>query len=277
MTSGIPAHVRDNAAGGVRRNTPHHRNERTANMPGTVISLFDHSGIACQPWARIGYECYCFDVQHPLAPRCETIGNGRIWYVHANLNHDAWGWSLVQRIIDLFATGKRFMFAWPPCEDMTVSGNRHKARKRAADPLFQWKAARRATRSAALARKNGFAAMVENPIGALCTLWRKPDVIWHPWHFGGLLPDDDKHPTWPKYIAPRDAYTKGTGAWLVGDFRWPAKRSVTPEILERKTKSGRTIRGSRQFMYLGGASPKTKEIRNLSPRGAALAFALENA
>lgn len=245
-------------------------------MPGTVISLFDHSGNAVRDWARIGYQCFCFDLLHGDAPRHEIVGNGRITYIRADLNPKAWGWALVQKIVDLYAFGKRVLFAWPPCEDMTISGNRHLAKKRAKNPKFQWIAAKRAKRSAAFARKNGFAYMVENPVGALSTLWRKPDVIWNPNDFGGLLPDDDEHPTWPKYIAPRDAYTKKTGAWIGGGFTFPRKRSVKPEILERETKSGRIIRGSRQFMYLGGNSAKTKEIRNLTPRGAALAFCLAN-
>lgn len=242
---------------------------------GTVISLFDHSGNAVRPWAAKGYDCYCFDLLHDAKPRAEIVGNGRIAYIHADLNHDAPGWSTVAQIASQ-ATGKKVLFAWPPCEDMTISGNRHLASKRRADPLFQWKAARRATRSAAMARKFGFAWVAENPIGALCRLWRAPDKIWNPCDFGGYLPPETEHPDWPRYIAPRDAYTKKTGAWFGGGFVWPESKPVTPEILERVTKSGRTIRGSRQFMFLGGKSAKTKLIRNLTPRGAALAFCAAN-
>lgn len=245
-------------------------------MLGTVISLFDHSAIAVRPWAAKGYDCYCFDILHtPGEAVSEVVGNGRVTYVHADLNHDGWGWRLVAAVARA-ATSRKMLFAWPPCEDMTVSGNRHLAAKRQKDPRFQWKAKRRATRAAALARKFGFAAIIENPVGALSRLWRKPDRIWDPCDFGGYLPEGDEHPDWPKYIAPRDAYTKKTGAWLIGALAFPAARAVEPEILERVTKSGRTIRGSRQFMYLGGKSAKTKTIRNLTPRGFALALCAAN-
>lgn len=245
-------------------------------MIGTVISLFDYSGNAVRDWARAGYDCHCLDISHPPGPRLEVVGNGQITYWHSDLNFNGAGW-LIASAVARKAVGRRVLFAWPPCEDMAISGNRHKAGKRAADPAFQWKAARRATRSAALARRHGFAFMVENPVGELCTLWRKPDHIWHPWQFGGYLPEGDTHPEWPKYIAPRDAYTKRTGAWVGGGFAMPDPKPVTPEILERTTASGRVIRGSRQFMLLGGKSEKTKKIRNLGARGACRGFFEANA
>lgn len=244
--------------------------------PGTVISLFDFSGIAVRDWARAGYDCHCFDICHDRFPRIEVFGNGRITYHQADLNYNGTGWIKAANIASN-ATGQKVLFSWPPCEDMTVSGNRHKAAKRAADPLFQWKAFRRATRSAALARKFGFAWMIENPVGELSTLWRRPDHIWHPYYFGGYLPPENEHPVWPKYIAPRDAYTKQTGAWTGGGFKMPERREVKPEIIRRTTKSGKMISGSRQFFYLGGKSEKTKEIRNLGARGACKGFFLANA
>lgn len=244
-------------------------------MRGVVLSLFDYSGNAVRDWARAGYDCFCFDIDHG-APRVEIVGSGRITYLHADLNFDGPGWALVALAAAL-AQGHKVLFAWPPCDDLTVSGNRHKAAKRAADPLFEWKAARRATRSAALARRFGFAWMVENPVGALSRLWRRPDRIWHPCDFGGYIPPEAAHPVWPKHIAPRDAYTKATGAWMGGGFRFPAPRPVEPEIIRRRTKSGRMLTGSRQFFMLGGKSAKTKKIRNLGPRGACRAFFEANA
>lgn len=235
-------------------------------MSGTVIALFDHSTVAVQPWARAGYECFCFDIAHE-----EYSYVGNIHRIPADLDPGASGWIAVESAARN-ATGRKVLLAWPPCDDLTGSGAKHFARKAAEDPGFQSRAVRRATLSADLADQYGFRSLIENPIGRLCSLWRKPDVIWNPNDFGGYLPEDDVHPEWPKYIAPRDAYTKKTGAWIGGGFQWPEARPVIPEILERKTKSGRIIRGSRQFMYLGGKSAKTKTIRNLTPRGAALAF-----
>lgn len=240
-------------------------------MIGVVVSLFDHSGEAVKPWAARGYECWCFDILHT-----EYRIEGNIRYMPAGLNPGAAGWGLVESVMRS-ARGHCVLFSWPPCEDMTVSGNRHLAAKRAINPDFQIIASQRAILSAEIAERYGFAWIVENPIGALCRLWRKPDQIWDPCDFGGYLPDETEHPTWPRYIAPRDAYTKKTGAWFGGGFVFPERRPIIPEVLERVTKSGRSIRGSRQFMLLGGSSQKTKQIRNLTPRGAALAFCAANA
>jgi hypothetical protein len=124
-------------------------------MIGTVISLFDYSGNAVRDWARAGYDCHCFDICHDKAPQVEIVGNGRITYHQANLNYNGIGWLKTATIAEQ-ASGQKVLFAWPPCEDMTVSGNRHKAGTRARDPLFQWKAMRRATRSAGwLQRQTG--------------------------------------------------------------------------------------------------------------------------
>lgn len=234
-----------------------------------VVSLFDYSGAAVQPWADAGFRCLCFDLLHR-----EEITRDGVTYIPADLDPDADGWSRVRR--EMSASPGGVLFSWPPCDDMTSSGNRHLAGKLARDPDIQRRAARRARLSAEIAAEFGFSWIVENPIGALCTLWRPPDRIWNPFEFGGYLPPEIEHPVWPRHIAPRDAYPKKTGAWLGGGFVFPEPRPVEPEILERVTKSGRTIRGSRQFMLLGGTSAKTKAIRNLTPRGAAAAFFLAN-
>lgn len=239
-------------------------------MDGTVVSLFDHSGVAVVPWAALGYECYCLDILHDEY----HVKNG-VTFIPADLDPGASGWLTVASIMR-HAKGRKIMFAWPPCDDLTSSSAKHMARKLRNDPGCQLRAVRRATIAADYAEKYGFRYLVENPVGKMCTIWRKPDHYWNPCDFGGYLPTNDTHPTWPKYIAPRDAYTKKTGAWIGGGFVWPDAVPVKPEILERQTKSGRTIRGSRQFMMLGGSSRKTKEIRNLTPRGAAVAFCKAN-
>jgi hypothetical protein len=72
-------------------------------LPGTVISLFDHSGVAVRDWARIGYRCFCFDKLHATRPRTEVVGNGSITFLQADLDPKAWGWKLVQAVVDLLA------------------------------------------------------------------------------------------------------------------------------------------------------------------------------
>lgn len=227
----------------------------------TVVALFNKTDYAVQPWIDAGATVYMFDALHE---GCEVDGN--VVRIKADLDPGASGWAAVESAMRN-ATGKRIGLAFPPCDGLTSSGAKHFAKKAQDDPFFQRTAVRRATLSAEAFERHGFAYFIENPIGRLCTLWRKPDHYWNPCDFGGYLPEGDIHPEWPDYIAPRDAYTKGSGAWLGGGFIWPDNKPVDPEILERVTASGRTIRGSRQFMKLGGKSAKTKAIRNASPRG----------
>ncbi|RYH06116.1 hypothetical protein [Tropicimonas sp. IMCC6043] len=232
-----------------------------------VVSLFDHSGYAVRPWAEAGYICLCYDILHPAEGRIEKVGAGEIRFIHADLNAGASGWPRVRN--DVAGASVAMLFAWPPRDDLAVSSARHfevKRRELGAD--FQERAAARATEVACLGEELGVPWMVENLISGLSRLWRKYDVIWHPYEFGGYLPEGDEHPKWPKYTAPREAYTKKTGAWTEGDFIFPERKPVEPEILENPpTKTGKIVRGSRHFMKLGGKSAETKEIRNLTPRG----------
>lgn len=247
---------------------------------GLVLSLFDHSGVAVRDWAAAGYECFCIDILHPEKPRVEELpGGGRIGFVRMDLNPDSPDWHRVGQAMAAARArgGNNIMFAWPPCDDLAASGARHWGAKLEADPDCQKRAAERAEKAVGMADAYRFKYIVENPIGALSRLWRRHDCIWHPYQYGGYLPKDDVHPVWPEYIAPRDAYTKATCAWYGGGFVMPEQKPVKPEILERTAKSGNVVRGSRQFFRLGGKSAKTKEIRSMTPRGAARAFFEANA
>jgi len=226
-----------------------------------VISLYDYTGEALKPWAEAGYQCIAYDIQHnipPYPPYKQFKGGGRIEYKYADL-HDM---SYLDAIYDSLS-GKEvtFTMAFPVCTDLAVSGAAHFKRKREADPLFQRKAANYAIWCAELFQALGCPYFIENPVSVLSTLWRKPNHSFHPWHYGGYIPETDaQHPLWPEYIAPRDAYPKKTCLWTGGNFRMPIKLPVKPE-------DGH----SRQHLKLGGKSMKTKNIRSATPRGFAKA------
>lgn len=235
-----------------------------------VISLFDYTGNAVRDWAEAGYDCFCYDLLHDIQDVTVPVGLGSITYCYADLTPGSSSYAAIAR---RFAGVKVAMvFSFPPCTDMAGSGAKHWAIKAAADPDFQVKAARMASYSAEFAESLGAEYVVENPVGALTKLWRKWDYIFDPFMFGGYLPEDDVHPRWPKYIAPRDAYPKKTCHWLSAGVVEPVKKPVEPEILEQVSASGKVIRGGRQTILLGGKSRKTKSIRDETPRGWARAF-----
>ncbi len=236
-----------------------------------VVSFFDYTGHAVRDWAAAGCECWCFDIQHSHSGHVENVGGGRIRYLYADLSAGSTDWSRIRETIARAGRRPLVIFAFPPCTELATSGALHWERKRAEDPQFQTKAAAMATAAADLGESAGATWLVENPRSALSTLWRSPDHKFSPHEYGGYLPEDDQHPRWPDYIAPRDAYPKETWLWVGGGFRMPPRRPVTPEVFEvvRKTgaKAGRVTTGARQWLKLGGKSLRTKNIRNESPRG----------
>jgi hypothetical protein len=246
------------------------RKETTMTNRPIVLSFFDFTGEAVRPWAKAGYECWCFDIQHPEERRHERVGDGEIVFAKADLSassRDWWG------ILDsMRGLPVAMVFGFPPCTDLASSGALHWAAKRAADPYFQHKAVGMARMVAFVAETLGARYAIENPRGALSTLWRKADHAFDPCDFGGYLHKAiAEHPIWPEYIPAFDAYTKRTNLWTGGGFVMPAKLAVEPVILSYTKADGSVTRGSPQWGKLGGKSLKTKNIRSATPRGFAIA------
>ena len=228
---------------------------------GIVISLYDFTGEACKPWAEAGYLCCAFDIQHSKENvKTDTFvgSKGSIIYLHADL-HDFNTHKNISKLIN----GRRVVFgmAFPVCTDMAVSGAAHFKRKAERDPEFQTKAVQYAVWCGELFDDLGAPYFIENPVSVLATKWRKPDYSFHPYEYGGYIPDDQaEHPRWPEYIAARDAYPKKTCLWTGGGFTMPDRKPVP-------VPAGY----STQHKKLGGKSQRTKDIRSATPRGFASA------
>ena len=225
----------------------------------TVVSLYDYTGEALKPWAKKGYKCYAFDIQHPIDGQVED----GIHYQHIDLHN----YDKMSYLCDSFNDGSVvFGMAFPVCTDLAVSGAAWFKKKAEVDPDFQKKAAMYAAWCADFFDDLGCPYFIENPVSVLATKWRKPDYYFHPYEYGGYIPyGEEKHPLWPDYIAPRDAYPKKTCLWTGNGFKMPTKVPVEPE-------SGH----SRQHLKLGGKSMKTKNIRSATPRGFARAVMESN-
>lgn len=220
-----------------------------------VVCLYDMSGLAARDWANAGYDVYCYDVQNKDTK--ESVGKGTIHYMSWDARDSAQNKALVQR-----HTGRVvLLLAFPPCTDLAVSGARHFAAKSRANPAYREEAMALVYTARDIAETLTVPYVIENPVSVISSEWRKPNYIFHPWEYGGYLPEGDAHPLWPRYIAPRDAYPKTTCYWTGGGFRMPTKKSVAP-----------APGYSKQHKLLGGRSQKTKTIRSLSPRGIARAI-----
>lgn len=235
-----------------------------------VLSLYDYTGEALKPWAKAGYFCYALDIQHPadLLTFEEFEGGGRIQYANVDLyNKEA----LASLKFAFKGRPVAFVFGFPPCTDLAVSGAAHFKKKRLKDPLFQEKAAGHAKAIADLAQDLNAPYLVENPVSVLSTLWRKPDYSFHPFEYGGYIPEAESlHPSWPDYIPASDAYKKKTCLWTGGGFKMPAAKPVPCSEYYGNGYS-------KPMMKLGGKSQKTKNIRSATPRGFAQAVFEANA
>lgn len=228
-----------------------------ANRVGRALFIFDYTGIMAKPWLDAGYECVLIDGQHEIGLHRDKDNPLLVRY---GMWIDPKNWMKgAARIMSIFSEAD-FVFGFPECTDLAVSGAKHFERKRKENPLFQYQAADMAKLVAMIGEYNKCPYGIENPVSVLSTLWRKPDYTFHPCEYGGYLPEDDVHPLYPDYIAPRDAYPKKTCLWVGNGFTIPEKRPVPcPEGY------------STQHKKLGGRSLKTKNIRSATPRGFAQA------
>ena len=214
-----------------------------------------------KPWADAGYLCYCFDGQHPKGVTLsdhKNILNVGMWFsknaAGDNLRSD------IDNVLMITGKGVEFVFGFPECTDLAVSGATHFASKRDNNPYFQDEALMLFYIVEGVGLEVGCSWGLENPVSVASTLWRKPNFNFHPSEYGGYLPVDDIHPTYPEYIKPRDAYPKKTCIWHGPGFVQPDKKPVhcDPGYSDQHKK-------------LGGKSLKTKNIRSATPRGFAQA------
>lgn len=235
-------------------------------MKNIVISLYDYTGAAVQPWARAGFECYCFDIQHSnIRPRATKLDasegggaeQGSIHYIGADLHARG----VLNEIAREYSGETVFGMGFPVCTDMAVSGAPHFKVKKKENPLFMKIAQDHAKWCAILFDELEIPYFIENPVSTLSSGWRAPDYTFNPFEYGEYIPEDQSaHPIWPDYIAPRDAYPKKTCLWTGGGFKMPTKKPVDcPKGY------------STQHLKLGGKSVKTKNIRSATPRGFAQA------
>lgn len=202
-----------------------------------AIFLCDKTGIAAQPWADAGIECWCVDIQHSIR-RDRTEG----------LIHFVWGDVRSWRPPE----GRQIVFVgvMTPCTHVAVSGARDFARKGGymlRDALEMFEAGRQ------VAAWSGAPYFAENPVGVLSSIPHigKPDYYFDPSDYAGYL--DDPMP---------EAYTKKTCLWTGNGFVMPPPRAVVPVL------------GSK--MHLMAPSDDRADDRSATPMGFSIATFMAN-
>jgi hypothetical protein len=163
-----------------------------------VISLCDITGHMVRPWVEAGYDAILVDPQHgtsrqdgPILKLAMTVEEAmpRLGYVIRNANVAA-------------------VFGFPPCTQLSGSGARWWADKRAEDYMFQAKAVAVAEQCRTIGRLSGAPWLVENPVGALSRVFGKASHTFDPCDFTALEASDN--------------YSKKTCLWTGGGFVMPA-------------------------------------------------------
>lgn len=263
-----------------------------------AIFLFDVTGFMALPWAESGYQCFCFDGQHPkgvsISSLHHNIINVGIWFSN-DVTGDISMLNDVDNIRSFTGDDVNFVFGFPECTHLAVSGAAHFASKRCDNPFFQDEAMALVKLTRLVGNSYGCPWALENPVSVISTMWRKPDFKFHPHEYGQYLPAYDVHPTYPDYINARDAYPKKTCIWSGNGFVMPDFERVGPLGYDLDDSGvfiecfgdpyffktlfsengdrlyddeGKPLWGySNQHKKLGGRSLKTKNIRSATPRG----------
>jgi hypothetical protein len=148
-----------------------------------VLVACEESQAVCIEFRKRGHEAFSCDIQ-------ECSGGHPEWHIKDD-------------VLKVINDGWDMMIAFPPCTDLAVSGARWFKEKR--ENGIQQKAIEFfiTLANAPIEKKS-----LENPIGIMSSIYRKPDQIIHPWQFG-------------------HGETKSTCLWLTG-----LPKLVPTEIVE---------------------------------------------
>ena len=147
-----------------------------------ILIACEESQTVCKAFRERGHEAFSCDIQ-------ECSGGHPEWHIQGD-------------VLPLLKEKWDLIIAHPPCTYLTTTGNRwfnterygEKAIKRAKDreeaiAFFM-----------AIANAKCDRIVIENPVGVMSTVWRKPDQIIQPYMFGD--PAEKKTCLWLKGVPP---------------------------------------------------------------------------
>lgn len=135
-----------------------------------VLIACEESQTVCKAFRKREFEAYSCDIQ-------DQSGGHPEWHIKGD-------------VLEVINDGWDLIIAHPPCTYLTVTGNKwlKDQPKRKSGALVG--AERREARDNAIkffmmfANANSKFIAIENPIGVISTVWKKPDQVIHPWQFG---------------------------------------------------------------------------------------------
>lgn len=155
-----------------------------------ILIACEESQAVCKEMRRLGHECYSCDIQ-------ECSGGHPEWHIMADvipLLNGRCSFATMDGAGHTIQGQWDMIIAHPPCTDIAASGaawfkkKREDGRQQRSIEFFMKFANADCDRIA-----------IENPIGIMSTVWRKPDQIIQPWMFG-------------------DNTIKSTCLWIIGEL-----------------------------------------------------------
>ena len=124
-----------------------------------ILIACEESQAVCKEFRKLGHEAYSCDI-------LDCSGGHPEWHIKKD-------------ILEVINQGWDMMIAFPPCTHLTVSGARHFEQKRKDGRQQQGIDFFMAMINAPIEK-----IAVENPVGIMSTIYRKPDQIIQPYYFG---------------------------------------------------------------------------------------------
>lgn len=207
---------------------------------GTVILLCNLTMSMAQPWLDAGYRVVLVDPQHPA-----TSIDGMVERIAGTILE------AMPRLSEIIRTERVvFVFGFPPCTDVAVSGARWFEEKRKVDPHFQAKAALVAEQCRMVGLTAGCPWGFENPVSAFSSIFGRPQYTFSPDDYTGYCADDN--------------YTKKTCLWTGGGFVMPT------------TFRDNSLGAPDDRIHKAPPGPERANFRSATPRGFAMAVFAAN-
>lgn len=213
-----------------------------------ILVACEESQQVCYAFRQKGHEAYSCDLQ-------VCSGGHPEWHIMGDvlLLLDGYcSFCTMDGVLHFVDSEWDMIIAFPPCTDLACSGARHFQKK-----IQDGRQQKSIEFFMEFTRARCEKIVIENPVGIMSRVYRKPDQIVHPWYFG-------------------DGYPKRTCLWFIGDVSL-----LVPVVLQKPdieyytwVVDGKQKRLS-MWMYntgLGSNSERGKR-RSKTPPGLAAAMA----
>jgi len=193
-----------------------------------VLVACEESQRVCTAFREIGHEAYSCDIQEPSGGHPE-------WHIHGDvlpLINGNCTFTTMDGVSHKINGKWDLLIVHPPCTYLTASSTRHLSLKcTPAEKVVErlWKVAESAVFFMQFALADCERICVENPMGFMSRLWRKPDQTIHPYYFAETKEDIENY------------QKKRTNLWLKGLDQLKRTNDLPPPEPYGYTRSGKAV------------------------------------